>query len=1342
MKQIKRILTILIIVTLLIPTLCPFSGIANAISFTPTQVDDEYLGTRGLTKEQQNYVAKYVRVYLAEAHKMSPVPFVYDSEAGGYAKHYFQNEILTHCCPDHSEHEYTTSQLGQSGSTYYGTYSNRMRTVCCVFTASMLHQALGVDLYHIGSDGRPSINGAGIGDPNGTGKDYFNEVSPSEALQPGDIISYSDFSHSIIYIGPNPETGKHEWAQTNGLTTVVSISNVSGGYSTPYITLDMVNSARRGNEISLVAARLKPELVSGWSKPEVTKIQWPNGTVTTWQGELDDVSTETDPNAPLFYSGIATKIGSLGRTNPIRTFFEGFPDIIDYFIGILTSIIRIPFVGLTYATEMLVTQLATVVSTEPTEYSLTLEKIVYNQVPFLDINIFKNAEEGKETQNIISTLKTSIAQWHISFRNLVIAILLVVLIYLGLRMAITSIAEEKAHYKRMLVDWFVSFFLVLFIHYFIVIVFNINDTIVQFFYEQSQNASTESLYESARVLAHSAKFSEGWYGAILYIALVWFMVKYAWKYAKRVLSSFILIILSPLVAVSYALDKIKDNRSQSLSKWLKEIAFTGLIQSVHALIYTVFMVGVVSKISENTNVLEVIGSCVFLFIAVKFMDAAEDIFENIFGFKAASSLQEIMDSSFELFAKYKMVTSVAKKFYKTSWGLAKGVGKYGSKFVGGTVNLVTRDKWKGSFDNKIQEIKDAYKEARDGRQLSEEEKATVTGKAIIEQRSRREKRYKEIEAYANKKWASSVKAVTNIGKGMMTFMSNPRAGIVFMLAGGMGAYTTIKVRNIKGFHKDSFTTYSYTGEKKDRQEAEVLQGILIKELELKNLIDEEYSREDSLLVRRGRADATDEEKKQGRDLQKVIDFKLMQASKTIKKADLSKIIAKAIVDANHKGKKITIDLIIEIISKEHPDLKIDSREFKKNLENELKRAMLNKATGKEESIKVGFKDGIEVRDKFGERVLSDANVYSMRMSGHKDKQIEESIGEQIDEYFETDTQEKVDEILEQLDIDDIAHLMTRTINAEGSIERNYSFEYEPGTYSNAIKEALNDKDEGNEDMPNSLTELTEFTKRIETQMSGAEKNTIVSAFENNVRNELNVIKDVIQNNEKFNLISHIISESRLEQITEEIEDEEVKDEKIIDTILLRMTKEEKQQLFKAALTDNKTTELEEVLQRINYRDNEGIPNSLNELTKFAKKIDRHMPETKRNVIVPVFGKNVRDELKVIKDVIQNKERFGQISHIISENRVDQIAEEIEAKEVKDEKIMDTILLSMTKEEKQKLFESALTVNKTTEMEETLQRFEPILKQAIRLREEYANVVDRHNIEIQDLVKAIREGKKV
>ena len=58
---------------------------------------------------------------------------------------------------------------------------------------------------------------------------------------------------------------------------------------------------------------------------------------------------------------------------------------------------------------------------------------------------------------------------------------------------------------------------------------------------------------------------------------------------KRLLMVGFLIIISPLITITYSIDKVGDGKAQAFSIWLKEIIVNVLIQPLHALIYLIFV---------------------------------------------------------------------------------------------------------------------------------------------------------------------------------------------------------------------------------------------------------------------------------------------------------------------------------------------------------------------------------------------------------------------------------------------------------------------------------------------------------------------------------------------------------------------------------------------------------------------------------------------------------------------------------------------------------------------------------------------------------------------------------
>ena len=130
------------------------------------------------------------------------------------------------------------------------------------------------------------------------------------------------------------------------------------------------------------------------------------------------------------------------------------------------------------------------------------ENIFANKIAALDINFlqantfqsiyvtgdskFENDASNK-SQSAATALKDTIASWYRAFRNIAIVGLLSVLIYLGIRIIISSTADDKAKYKESLNNWFVALCLVFVIHFIMSGILMITDKCNQLFAPQTDN---------------------------------------------------------------------------------------------------------------------------------------------------------------------------------------------------------------------------------------------------------------------------------------------------------------------------------------------------------------------------------------------------------------------------------------------------------------------------------------------------------------------------------------------------------------------------------------------------------------------------------------------------------------------------------------------------------------------------------------------------------------------------------------------------------------------------------------------------------------------------------------
>lgn len=117
------------------------------------------------------------------------------------------------------------------------------------------------------------------------------------------------------------------------------------------------------------------------------------------------------------------------------------------------------------------------VKTDKFEYpilQISPELIFANKIEFLDANFITSStvEDSQdkyllkvEDDNTLQKLRNIIAGWYVTLRTISVVGLLSVLIYIGIRIIISSTSADKAKYKQRLVDWIVAFCLLFFMHY-------------------------------------------------------------------------------------------------------------------------------------------------------------------------------------------------------------------------------------------------------------------------------------------------------------------------------------------------------------------------------------------------------------------------------------------------------------------------------------------------------------------------------------------------------------------------------------------------------------------------------------------------------------------------------------------------------------------------------------------------------------------------------------------------------------------------------------------------------------------------------------------------------------
>lgn len=344
------------------------------------------------------------------------------------------------------------------------------------------------------------------------------------------------------------------------------------------------------------------------------------------------------------------------------------------FTGILTKPICYLFVGATDAINFLFSAISVPPGENLNELNtafdnndlsatanilMSPDRIFSGDVPLLEANIFKADVETSNIslenllksgdQSLVKALKKTVSNIYVLLRNISALILLCLLIYTGIRILLMSASPyDQAKWKQALIDWVKALCLLMFMHIIMVGTFYISDLLVDAMKNSFGNLNIVSSIRSA--------FSNTsiWDGTgaimitILYIYITYLSIVFFIAYFKRLTWIVILIVISPIVATTYALGQ---SQRRIFSTWFKEYVGAVIIQPFHIMIFYVLVAiplgmmtqnnmtgGFLATVINNLNPLNQTSLAVHLYtiIAISMIRPAEKFLMKLFGIDQSS----------------------------------------------------------------------------------------------------------------------------------------------------------------------------------------------------------------------------------------------------------------------------------------------------------------------------------------------------------------------------------------------------------------------------------------------------------------------------------------------------------------------------------------------------------------------------------------------------------------------------------------------------------------------------------------------------------------------------------
>ncbi|MCR5186099.1 MAG: hypothetical protein K6D97_03160 [Clostridia bacterium] len=358
--------------------------------------------------------------------------------------------------------------------------------------------------------------------------------------------------------------------------------------------------------------------------------------------------------------------------------------------------------------------------------------VFFDKLPIFSVDFFNL---DSPSTGAVHDFRMTIATWYYAMRLIAAAILLVMLIYVGIRMAISTIAREQAVYKQMLVDWIVSMGILYLLHYFIIFVITLNQAFVQMIWKVLDNEEAASgvsdfnfaLLEQALAFSGLKEQTSAFpvekinninnfmsmVALIVFTLLLFQTIKFMLIYTKRMITIGFLILISPLITVTYAMDKMGDGKAQALGNWLKEFCYNIFIQPFHCIIYAAFadcafnLVSMKVIESNQIGLGTAVGNGVLAIMSLLFINQAEKFVYKLFGFGNARSLTSAAASAAMVATAYRKAPEIATNFQKQarkSVSNVRAIGRTSGKIGAQAAKLATSTRIGKSIGNTTKQV--------------------------------------------------------------------------------------------------------------------------------------------------------------------------------------------------------------------------------------------------------------------------------------------------------------------------------------------------------------------------------------------------------------------------------------------------------------------------------------------------------------------------------------------------------------------------------------------------------------------------------------------------------------
>lgn len=243
--------------------------------------------------------------------------------------------------------------------------------------------------------------------------------------------------------------------------------------------------------------------------------------------------------------------------------------------------------------------------------TFTIGELLGNKYNLFKID-FWNANITGDSSDIVNPIRTSVITWYYTIRNVAVIGMVVILVYLGIRLTLilvssdASSAKERARYKKLLISWLQGLALMFILHYIMIAIVMLSNYFLDILVNISDSIQTsmgslgieQQLVSNVWSTLWAPDTEHPFWTFVIYMMLIYYQLKFIIVYLFRSIKIYFYVVISPLVCLTYSIDKIGDGKSQAFDHWLKEFMGDVLIQPIQLIVYTIFILSASQLIND------------------------------------------------------------------------------------------------------------------------------------------------------------------------------------------------------------------------------------------------------------------------------------------------------------------------------------------------------------------------------------------------------------------------------------------------------------------------------------------------------------------------------------------------------------------------------------------------------------------------------------------------------------------------------------------------------------------------------------------------------------------------